>query len=132
LSSLFFVEPLFAYHHINAYEDKDGDVIVDIATCPCQNSTGMASCEHMNAFELRTLRNNSWPIPRNTFKRFYLPLGKDSKDKNVTSKILGMTSFDLPTVNPNYKGKKYKYVYGTGDRGQGVWWNTLVKVNVEN
>jgi carotenoid cleavage dioxygenase-like enzyme len=125
----YYIEPVFAYHHVNAYEDDSGDVVVDITTVPCENSTGKASCEHMNAFELKTLRNNSWSIPSNVFKRFHVPV-KGGGDK-VTSEVLSKTSFDLPHINPKFVGHKHKYVYATGDHGEGVWWNTLVKVDVD-
>ena len=124
------IEPFFAYHHVNAFEDDaTGDIVVDITTVPCANSTGAASCEHMNAFEMRTLVNNSWPIPPNTFKRFTVPI--KSGGKTIKSEVLSKTSFDLPHVNPERVGKKYTYVYGNGDHSAGVWWNSLVKVNVE-
>ena len=40
-------------------------------------------------------------------------------------------SFDLIAVNKDYYGHKYRYAWGTGDHGEGVWWNNLVKVDME-
>merc|ERR1711881_660412 len=68
------MDPFFAYHHINSFENENGDVVVDITTVPCDGSEGSAQCKHMNAFLLNTLRNNSYSIPKNTFKRFVVPV----------------------------------------------------------
>ena len=126
------MDPFFAYHHINAFENKNGDVVVDITTVPCEGSDGAAACKHMNSFELETLRNNSYKIPKNTLKRFIVPV-KSGGGKIIdgTKSLKVQTSFDLPHVNKFYKGKPYRYIYGTGDQGDGVWWNTLIKIDTE-
>ena len=36
------VDAFFGYHHVNAYEEDNGDIIVDIMTAPCDNSKGEA------------------------------------------------------------------------------------------
>ena len=102
----FTMDPFFAYHHINSFENEDGDVVVDITTVPCDDSDGAAACKHMNAFELKTLRNNSYKIPKNTLKRFIVPVKSGGTSIIDDTKSLNVqTSFDLPHVNSNYKGK---------------------------
>ena len=98
------MDPFFAYHHINAFENKNGDVVVDITTVPCEGSDGAAACKHMNSFELETLRNNSYKIPKNTLKRFIVPV-KSGGGKIIdgTKSLKVQTSFDLPHVNKFYK-----------------------------
>ena len=72
----FTTEAFFAYHHLNAYEDPvSGHAIVEIMTVPCEGAEKdpslVASCLHMNAFNLETLLNAGWEIPR-SYKTMFL------------------------------------------------------------
>ena len=60
-----YTEAVFGYHHVNAWE-IDGAVQLQIMSVPCANTDGPAQCKHMNAFNLKTLRDNSYDIPRGT------------------------------------------------------------------
>ena len=53
------------------------------------------------------------------------------KDAQITSRELTDASFDLPMLNGEYRGKPYRFVYGVSDHGKGVWWNGLIKVDLE-
>ena len=73
----FTTDPFFAYHHVNSYEE-DGHAVVDIMTVPCEKEPGytiqgrdpIASCLHMNAFDMETLKTAGFAIPRGTLRRF--------------------------------------------------------------
>jgi len=82
----------------------------------------------MNAFELDTLRNNSWPIPANDVRRYTVPVASAG---GVTSTRITNTSFDLPMLNNAHRGRPYRFAYGNGDHSAGVWWNSIVKVDME-
>ncbi|KAH9256922.1 hypothetical protein BASA81_004743 [Batrachochytrium salamandrivorans] len=111
--------PYWSYHHIGAYETKDNVLVVDACT--------FNSGEHLHTFELRTLRKNSWEIPPNINRRFEIHVGANKvKVKNV-----GPVGFDLPVRNPEYVGRPYQFVYGTGHLRHGDWWNSLVKVDMD-
>ena len=129
VKTLWYKDGIFAYHHINAFEDDAGDIIMDISLVPCGGSTGAAQCQHMNAFSMDTIKNNSFAVPANTITRFTVPVATDSAV--ITAKVVTNTSFDLIAFNGAYMGRKYRFAYGTGDHGEGVWWNNLVKVDME-
>jgi beta,beta-carotene 9',10'-dioxygenase len=121
---------VFAYHHLNAFEEN-GNVICDISTVPCDGGkiSGGAECNHMNAFNLATLPNQTWAIPNNTIERFTVPV--TSSLPSITSKILTDISFDLIAIHPAKKGQDYRYMWGLGDHGSGRWWSSLVKIDLK-
>ena len=93
--------PFFAYHHMNAFEQADGTVACDITTVPCKGSKGGAECNHMNAFEMDTITNDTFNIPNNTIERFVVPVTTDDPDAKITSRVLTDVSFDLITLHPD-------------------------------
>lgn len=121
--------PFFAYHHMNAFEQEDGSIACDISTVPCEGSKGGAECNHMNTFNLLTVKNDTFNIPNNTIERFIVPV--QNKDAEITSRVLTKVSFDLVTMHPKKVGQPYRYVYGLADHGSGVWWSSLVKIDLE-
>ncbi len=123
--------PFFAYHHMNAFEQADGTVACDITTVPCKGSKGGAECNHMNAFEMDTITNDTFNIPNNTIERFVVPVTTDDPDAKITSRVLTDVSFDLITLHPDKVGQPYRYVWGLADHGSGVWWSSLVKIDLE-
>jgi carotenoid cleavage dioxygenase-like enzyme len=94
------VDAYWAYHHINAYEDGKGNVIVDVPSF--DDNT------HMKAFQLATLRKNEWKIPVGTGRRFILPV-ETGETPTVTT--ITERGFDLPVMNMRHKGEKYQFLY---------------------
>ncbi len=62
-------------------------------------------------------------------RRYTLPLHDPSPHANVTMRVIGDTSLDLPAVNDLFRGKPHRYVYGIGNYRPNDWWNTIVKVD---
>jgi len=148
-----YTKAAFAYHHVNAFEN-DTHINVDITLVPCDTSELdddyalsevdgegkpiKAACLHMNAFNLATIRNNSWPIPPNSFERFAVPLPpKDGapalteSEELVPWQKLTPTSFDLATMHPDKRGSPYRYLWGLMTHGKGTWWSSLVKLDLQ-
>lgn len=108
----------WSYHQINAYETheyghKDNKIVMDICT--------FDTAEHLETFELRTLKKNTWQIPPNINRRFYVPLTFNNKtdkstdldtDTNIKVENVGPIGFDLPTKNYENVGRYYKYGFG--------------------
>lgn len=111
----------WSYHHINAYENLQGQVVVDACT--------FDNAEHLHTFELRTLKENKYFIPKNVNRRFIVPVGHP--ERKIQVKNVGPIGFDLPTRNMERAGKSYKFAFGTGHRKQGEWWNCITKVNMD-
>lgn len=129
VKELYYKEAVFAYHYINYFENDAGDIVMDISLVPCDGSSGPANCKHMNSFQLNTLRNDSFAIPHGKATRFVVPVA--SPGTEVTATLQTNTSFDLIGLNPAHYGKPYRFAWATGDHGEGVWWNSLVKVDME-
>jgi len=131
----FTTEAFFAYHHLNAYEDPvSGHAIVEIMTVPCEGAEKdpslVASCLHMNAFNLETLPTAGWDIPRGSLRRFTVPLhGSD----DISFEDLNHFGMDLYAIHPALKGRKHRYVWSMGNHGdeshEGVWWNSIIKID---
>lgn len=119
----------FAYHHVNAYEDGNGNVVVDILTEKCDGSEGAASCEDMNRFQMNTLQTNAHFIPRSPLRRFTVPV--EGNDAVVTWVDINNRGMGLHAIHPLLKGKKHRFVYSLDNHGEGVWWNSIVKVDMD-
>lgn len=151
----FTTDPFFAYHHLNAYEEGH-EVVVDILTTPCNNSLGAASCDHMNSFQLKTLRNNSFMVPnRGPLRRFRLPVTKKEEGFEAVQapleavqgapteavqgapkdwvgyEDLNQLGLDLQAIHPLYKGQKHNFVWALGGHGEGTWWNNIIKLDIK-
>ena len=99
--------PFFAYHHLNAFEQEDGTIACDISTVPCKGSKGGAECNHMNAFQMDTVKNDTFSIPNNTIERFVVPV--HDREAEITSRVLTDVSFDLVSLHPDKVGQHYRY-----------------------
>ena len=133
-------DAIFAYHQVNAFEvtEDDGstlkEVVVDILTVPCANSSGPANCNHMNAFNLDTLRDNSFEIPAGPLLRYTLPMAAEvpaRRSKIGAPRVLSTNGLDLTSIHPDKHGKSHRYMWALGNEGDGVWYNKIVKLDLE-
>jgi hypothetical protein len=104
--------PFFSFHHVNAYEDDDGDIILDLI------AYNDSSC--IENFYMENLLKNA-TFPGGYLSRFHLDM---YNNKYYRYNILGTNlNFEMPSINNEYRGEYYNYVYG-------MTTNSLVKVNV--
>lgn len=97
LEAIFYTNPFFAFHHINAFQKKK-QIVFDIITYP------NASCVH--EFYLETIANSSGFIG-GSLRRYTLNL----EDKtHFWSEYLN-NMIEMPTINPLFKGQNYKFFY---------------------
>jgi beta,beta-carotene 9',10'-dioxygenase len=119
----FRLDAMFAYHHINAYEEKD-NIVVDLAA--------YNDSSHLSTFDLNILRTNPTDyFPCSQITRVSLFLSTFSDIQPTTTVISPMTCLDLTSVNPIYVQQPYKFVYGVAQYSRGDMWNTLVKINTQ-
>lgn len=110
-------ENTFTMHHANAYENENGNIVLDLVTY-----------DDPNFITSMTLDNFRDPKKRNNisftakFKRYYI----DMKERNVTPYSFPnakgqefMTRFDFPKINEKYRAKKYCYMYGIAVKTDG-------------
>lgn len=106
------VPNVFTMHHINAYElGKSNQIVVDISSYPDPS--------FVKNLEVKIMRD---PIKRNNFnteakiKRYLIDLRKNTAQMQTfdheNTDVPCAHKLDMPTINENYRYKKYCYVYG--------------------
>ncbi|NWH93108.1 BCDO1 dioxygenase, partial [Aegithalos caudatus] len=125
----FYTDGLVFFHHVNAYEE-DGHIIFDIIAYTDNSLYDMFYLKNLDKDFEENVKFTSIP----TCKRFVVPLQYD-KDAAVDSNLVKLPStatavkekdgniycqpeilcegIELPRINYDYNGKKYKYVFAT-------------------
>lgn len=116
--------PLFAFHHVNAFE-RDDAIHLDVAAYDDPSI--------IDAFYLDRLRSGDAIDPAATLTRYTLPLngGAGRASGAVTSDVRAAPSLELPRIHDAYAGRAYRYAYGVGAHAPGHFQDQLVKVDVE-
>lgn len=106
----FETENFFFLHHVNSFENDDGQIIIDL----CTYKNGDA----LRIMDLKNLHNST---TRSMFKAPELKrytINPRDKTVNVNTFINGNVSvpfankLDFPTINENFRYQKYCYIYG--------------------
>ncbi len=109
-------EPMFAFHHVNAFE-RGESVVVDLC--------GYDDPEIIRALYLDRLRAPSFRLPPATLRRYRLPLtGGDATREDMPAVVLELPRIDYDRHN----GRPYRYVYASGSGGG--FPDRIVKVDV--
>jgi len=110
---------LFAFHHINAFE-QDGELVLDL--CAYRDASVI------RALYLDRLRAGG-EVPQALPTR--LRIGLDGGE--VTREVLSEEPLELPRIDyARHNGRDYRYAYGVGshDRRGGDFFDQLVKLDV--
>jgi len=134
VAGVFWTDPFFAYHHLNAWEeDSTGEIVVDIMRIPCEGvkkgDGNEAECLHMNSFNMKTLPVAGFNVPRGSLRRFRVPIVHGTPNQKIGYEDINQLGIDLYAIHPSLKGHKYRYVWAMGNHGEGVWWNSIVKID---
>jgi beta,beta-carotene 9',10'-dioxygenase len=117
LRRTFETDAMFAFHHINAFEEGS-ELVVDLSA--------YEDPAVIDALYLDRVRQ-SQQLPRAQLRR--LRLGLDSGD--VTSESLCDENLELGRIDYGRRnGRPYRYVWGAGQRG-GRWLDQIVKADVQ-
>jgi carotenoid cleavage dioxygenase-like enzyme len=111
-------DPFFVFHHVNAFDDGDGELVVDL--CAYDDA------EIVDALFLDRMRSERFDVPPPAFRRFRI----DLDGGGVTHEDLADTGLELPRINPKLNGKPYRYAYGTAPTGPGAFLDQIVKVDI--
>jgi beta,beta-carotene 9',10'-dioxygenase len=112
-------DPCFAFHHVNAYEDKNGLAIDLIA---------YEDSSIIDQLYLARLRAGTPVTATGTLTRFHVPLNGAA----VTREILAPAAIELPRINyESHAGKLYRYVWGTGVETEGDFLDSIVKIDLD-
>ena len=112
-------EPVFAFHHVNAYEDGDG-LAIDFVAYP--------DAAIIDQLYLARLRAGEPVDATGLLTRYTVPLQGSGP---VTAKKLNGTMIELPRIDYDLvAGQPYRYVWGTGRREAGGFLDCIVKIDV--
>ena len=109
---------LFAFHHVNAFVDEDGAVVLDLA-----GYDDPAIIDHLY---LEALRQGSPDFPRAVLWRLRL----DPGGTGVERRVLSEQNLELPRINPSRTGRPYRIAWGTANRVPGHFTDALVRIDV--
>jgi beta,beta-carotene 9',10'-dioxygenase len=114
-------DPVFAFHHVNAYEDGD-EVVVDV--CAYDDPQII---KDLYLDRLRGLMRE--PAGADAVQRSWLTRFRLSGDGSVTTERLSEAPVELPRFNTERcQERPYRYVWGIGP-GSG-WFDHLVKIDI--
>jgi len=106
---------VYSAHHINAYEKSDSEIVLDMCPTPFENMREYLKLDNMlnppeelNDIDISTTGGSE-------ITRYDINV-KSGKVKTSTFpniiKNRFINTFDFPTINEDYRGKKYCYTYG--------------------
>lgn len=116
-------DPFFAFHHVNAYEDEDGDsLIVDLCA---YDDAGL-----IDELYLRALHRGEGLSRQSQLRRYRVPLSGE----RATYTVISDEHIELPRINyRHYNAKPYRFVYGNSiKQGTQDFLNQLIKIDVES
>lgn len=108
----------FAFHHVNAFEEGD-DILLDIVTRPDPTIIDQLYLDRLRA---------DIPIdPTGRVERFRI-----TKESKVSREPLAQVSLELPRFDYAHRaGKRYRFVYGANQHSPGQFFDSLVKVDLD-
>jgi beta,beta-carotene 9',10'-dioxygenase len=113
----FVIEPFFSFHHVNAYEEADGSVVVDLCAF---DDAGLIEDLYLD----RLRSGGGVPAPK--LRRCRL----DPATGQATTEVLLDPAFDLPRINYGRCNERpYRYVWGVGVSESG-WLDRIVKADL--
>lgn len=109
----------FAFHHVNAFEDRD-DIVVDVITYD--------DASIIDQLYLKRLRAGETVSATGRLTRYWVPL---SSDVPVDCTVIADEMLELPRIDyERCAGLPYRYVWGTGRREGGDFLDTIVRVDI--
>lgn len=143
LMAVYESEPFFAFHTINAYEDRgrqggQTDIIADVVAYDNHDCISRFYLDNLmsDSPTAKGLSDNAFRECRTTIRRFRLP-GIPSQP--VAQRLLADLVFsgapeyyiELPIINPSRLMRKYRYLYGMVDTGKSTFFDGLIKYDVD-
>ncbi|MGI8511866.1 MAG: carotenoid oxygenase family protein [Solirubrobacteraceae bacterium] len=112
-------QPMFAFHHVNAYEDGAGDVVVDMGA--------YEDATIMDALYLDPLRAGDSDLPTPRLRRARLGAGG-----SVAIEDRSPAPLELPRINyGRVNARPHRWAWGLSTAREGVWLDRIVKIDVE-
>lgn len=104
--------PSFCFHHVNAYEEDDGTIVVDLLA--------YEDASVIDALRLDRLRAGG-TIPAPALVRYRLRgTGGEAEVERLVDE-----RFELPRIHPRRNAKPYRYVWGVGSDAEQLFGHVL-------
>ncbi|MFC7185642.1 carotenoid oxygenase family protein [Halorubrum yunnanense] len=125
-------DPLFGFHHVNAFERGGGtEIVFDLETIPDATAIDSLYLENVRAGEMGTMVGR--------IERFTVDLGAPGGasryapgDASVSRETLSDAGSALPTASPARWCREHRYVYAMGmDTPVTEWARRVVKLDAE-
>ena len=122
-------DPIFGFHHVNAFErDGGSEIVFDLETVPDATTIDSLYLDELRAGDLDTLAGR--------LDRFTVSLGDDGRygagDATVERETLYDAGTALPTVSPARWCRSHRYVYAMSmDQPARGWAHGVLKFDVE-
>ncbi len=114
-------EPVFAFHHVNAFEDGDR-IVVDFVAYP--------DAEVIDQLYLERLRAGESVDATGLLTRYFVPLDGHAP---VTMTELNEAMIELPRIDYDLvAGRRYRHVWGAGRQVKGGFLDSVVKIDVDS
>lgn len=116
----------FTFHYINTFESPDGKFL-------CFDFSHFEDPGFLNGLYLDNLRQHKQPVAKSPVVRMTVPLDGSSSSATIAPlmKDDSYTFCELPRVNPNNKGKPYRYGYAVSAKMPTSYGNALAKFDME-
>ena len=136
-------DAFFAFHEINAFEDTNGSVVIDLPTAIDHHFLTTAMVDNLRANLGANANGSSYSDIAFNFTRYVLPShGKEAKAANgslITHPAVKEFSLnyekhniELPRINSKYAGKDYRYAYGVHTAKPGYFTDSIIKIDTKN
>lgn len=119
----FTAAPFFCFHHVNAWEDGEGGLVLDLVRFDDDDVVRRTYFD-------RLLGPDGGTMPDSALSRYRLPIR--GSGALMPPERLAAPAFEMPNINPSRVGLAHRYVYGFGFDAPGDWNNTLYKVDLED
>lgn len=111
-------DPVFAFHHVNAFEE-DGAVVIDFVA--------YEDATIIDELYLAPLRANAPINATGALTRYVVPL----EGGKVTARQISPAMFEMPRIDyERCAGRPYRYAWGVGQRVKGDFIDSVVRLDV--
>jgi len=112
-------DPVFAFHHVNAFEDGE-EIVLDLVA---YRDAGI-----IDQLYVARLRAGEPVDATGTLMRYVIPLGGSA---DVIAIQVAKAMIELPRIDDELcEGRRYRYAWGAGRRVKGDFLDSIVKIDV--
>ena len=121
VTGTFHAPAFFAFHHVNAVEDGEGAISLDIITYP---DMGIITRTYFKAL----FGADGGALPASHLVRYNVPIRGEGA--LMPPQQLAAPAFEMPAVHPALLGRPYRFVYGYGFDTPGNFNDRLFKIDL--